>query len=59
MTLGSRIRERRQELNLTQDDLAKSLKVTPQHISAVEQDKRVPSLNMLVDRPLPMKWYVI
>ena len=49
MTLGNRIKERRKELDLTQDDLAKSLKVTPQHISAIEQDKRIPSLNMLVE----------
>ncbi len=48
MTLGERIRERRQELGLTQDDLAKALKVTPQHISAIETDKRAPSLDFLV-----------
>jgi transcriptional regulator with XRE-family HTH domain len=37
LTLGERLRERRRELGLTQDDLAKALKVTPQHISAIEQ----------------------
>lgn len=49
MTLGERIRIRRKELNLTQDDLAKALNVTPQHISAIEQNKRAPSLSSLVD----------
>ena len=44
MSIGKRIRERRKELNLTQEDLAKALGFTPQHISVVEQDKRGPSL---------------
>lgn len=48
MSLGQRIRRRRLELSFTQDQLAKSLKVTPQHISAIEQDKRTPSLDSLV-----------
>ena len=48
MTTGERIRERRQEIGLTQDDLAKILGVTPQHISAIENDKRLPSLDFLV-----------
>ncbi len=49
MTIGQRIRKRRQELGLTQDDLAKTLKVTPQHISAIELDQRAPSLDSLVN----------
>ena len=49
MSLGKRIRTRRLELSFTQDQLAKFLKVTPQHISALEQDKRTPSLNSLVN----------
>jgi transcriptional regulator with XRE-family HTH domain len=44
MSLGERIRERRQALGITQEELAQVLRVTPQHISAVEKDKRVPSL---------------
>lgn len=40
MSFGKRIRKRRLELNLTQQDLAKDLGVSPQHISAIEQDKR-------------------
>ncbi len=48
MTIGQRIRERRQELGLTQDSIAKALAVTPQHISAIELDQRSPSLDFLV-----------
>lgn len=47
MSLGQRIRERRVVLKLTQQDLAKAIGTTPQHISAVEQDKRIPALNSL------------
>ena len=47
MSLGQRIRERRQVLKLTQQQLAQALRLTPQHLSAVEQDKRAPSLNTL------------
>lgn len=47
MTLGRRLRERREALKLTQQELAEALGLTPQHISAVEQDKRAPSLPSL------------
>ena len=47
MNVGKRIRERREALNLTQQELAQALGVTPQHISVVEQDKRVPSFAFL------------
>ena len=47
MSIGKRIRKRRQELKLTQGDLARALGLTPQHISGVEQDKRSPSLASL------------
>jgi len=47
MSIGKRIRKRRQELKLTQEDLASALGVTPQHISGIEQDKRNPSLSSL------------
>jgi len=46
--IGQRIGKRRQELNLTQQDLADALGLTPQHISLIEQDKRIPSLLSLV-----------
>ncbi|MCX5999622.1 MAG: helix-turn-helix transcriptional regulator [Chloroflexi bacterium] len=48
MSLGDRVRIRRKRLKVTQRELAKALGVTPQHISAIEQDKRDPSLPSLV-----------
>ena len=47
MSLGERIRKRRQILKITQQGLAQTLGVTPQHISAIEQDKGAPSLALL------------
>ncbi len=47
MSIGSRIRDRRIELKLTQAELARALGLTPQHISVIEQDKRAPSLSSL------------
>lgn len=49
MSLGQRIRERRQTLKLTQQQLAEALGLTPQHISAIEQEKRSPSLTSLAE----------
>ena len=48
MTIGQRIRKRRETMKLTQQQLGEALGVTPQHISAVEKDKRTPSLESLV-----------
>jgi transcriptional regulator with XRE-family HTH domain len=45
--LGERIKERREELGLTQLQLARALGVTPQHISVIEKNKRAPSLDSL------------
>ena len=47
MSIGKRIIGRRQILGITQQELAESLGVTPQHISAIEQDKGAPSLGLL------------
>ena len=47
MALGQRIRMRRETLKLTQQELAEALELTPQHISAIEQEKRAPSLPAL------------
>jgi len=47
MGLGQRLKQRRESLKITQRQLAESLAVTPQHISAIEQDKRIPSLSFL------------
>ena len=44
MSLGQRIKEKRQTLKITQQELAQSLGITPQHISAIEQGKWAPSL---------------
>ena len=48
MDIGKRIRERRQALSITQLELAGRLQVTHQHISVVEQGKRLPSLGFLL-----------
>lgn len=48
MSLGRRIRERRENLAITQRQLAEALGLTPQHISAIEKDKRTASLSSLV-----------
>ena len=45
--IGQRIREKRESLKLTQKQLADNLGLTPQHISAIEQDKRLPSVSSL------------
>jgi len=47
MSLGQRIRQRREALKLTQEQLAKNLGLTSQYISVIEQDKRSPSLSAL------------
>jgi transcriptional regulator with XRE-family HTH domain len=47
INFGDRIRERRKILQITQEDLAKALGVTPQHISFIEQGKGSPSLTLL------------
>ena len=47
MSLGERIRQRRNKLRVTQQELAQALGMTPQHISAIEQGKGAPSLGIL------------
>ncbi len=47
MDIGERIKKKRLSLKITQQELAKALGLTAQHISAIEQNKRSPSLNML------------
>jgi len=44
VSLGQRIKQRRQVLKVTQQELAKAVGMTPQHISLIEQDKAAPSL---------------
>jgi transcriptional regulator with XRE-family HTH domain len=47
VSLGERIKERRQALKITQQQLAQALGMTPQHISAIEQEKWAPSVTLL------------
>lgn len=47
MNLGERIRKSRQALEITQQELARAIGLTAQHISAIEQNKRAPSLNLV------------
>ena len=47
MSFGERLLDRRKILKVTQQDLASTLGVTPQHISLIEQDKVTPSLNLV------------
>jgi len=47
VSLGQRIKQRRQALKITQQGLAQSLGMTPQHISAIEQAKWFPSITLL------------
>lgn len=44
VSLGQTVRQRRQFLEITQQELAQDLGITPQHISLIEQDKTAPSL---------------
>ena len=48
MEIGKRVREKREGLGLTQQELAGELRVTHQHISRIEHDQAVPSLDLLV-----------
>lgn len=48
MSLGQRIKQRRNSLKITQVQLSESLGTTQQHISSIEQDTREPSLKVLI-----------
>ncbi len=47
MSLGQRIRLKREGLKITQEQLAKASGLTSQYISIIEQDKRSPALPAL------------
>jgi predicted transcriptional regulator/DNA-binding XRE family transcriptional regulator len=47
LTLGRRIRERRQRLGMTLDDLASAVERAPSQVSMIENGKREPRLSML------------
>jgi transcriptional regulator with XRE-family HTH domain len=44
VSLGQRIKQRREILKVTQQELAQALGMTPQNISLIEKDKSTPSL---------------
>ncbi len=46
--VGGRVRTRRQSLKLTQEELARELGVTHQHVSRIESNQAAPSLDLLV-----------
>jgi transcriptional regulator with XRE-family HTH domain len=46
--VGGRVRARRKSLKLTQDEIARELGVTHQHVSRIESDQAAPSLDLLV-----------
>jgi len=48
VSLGQKIRDKREAFNLTQRELAKVIGITPQHLSLVEQGKKAPSVALLV-----------
>lgn len=48
MTLGNKIRNRRQELKLTQPELAEKTMFSQGYISLVEQDKSTPKSSTLL-----------
>ena len=47
-TIGLKIKERRQELGITQEQIANSLDVNPSHVSNIECGSANPSLTALV-----------
>ena len=47
MSLGSNIKRLREAKGLTQDDLAKALRVSPASVSFWENDKKVPRMGMI------------
>lgn len=47
-TIGSKIRQRRQSLNITQEFVANKLDINPSHISNIECGRANPSLTALV-----------
>lgn len=48
MKLGGRVRAKRKSLGLTQKELAAAANVTPQHISKIESDESLPSVDTLL-----------
>jgi transcriptional regulator with XRE-family HTH domain len=49
MQIARQVRTRRKALGLTQEELARELGVTHQHVSRIESGQAEPSLNLLVN----------
>ena len=47
MTLGEKLSEKRRSKNMTQDDVAEKLGVTPQAVSKWENDASCPDISLL------------
>jgi transcriptional regulator with XRE-family HTH domain len=47
VSLGERVKQSRHALKITQQELARAVGITPQHISAIEQGKWAPSISLL------------
>ncbi|WHH58144.1 helix-turn-helix transcriptional regulator [Petroclostridium sp. X23] len=48
MTFGKRLRQLREQMNISQIELAKELKITSQAVSQYELDKRMPDAIMII-----------
>jgi transcriptional regulator with XRE-family HTH domain len=48
MKIGSHLRSKREELGLSQAELAKELRVTRQHVSRIELERAAPTLALLL-----------
>lgn len=46
--LGQKVRERREQIGMTQETLANTLDVTPLYVSAIENGRRLPSLPLFL-----------
>jgi transcriptional regulator with XRE-family HTH domain len=49
MMIGSHLRSKREELGLSQAELAKELRVTRQHVSHIELERVAPTLALLLE----------
>ena len=48
-TIGKRIKLRRKELNIKQNELAEKLNISNNHLSSVENGREKPSLELLLN----------
>ncbi len=46
--IGAKIRAKRKSMKMTQEALAEQIEVTPETIRFIEQNRRIPSLPMLI-----------